>query len=137
MSEGNGLFGRDDYITPAPRRFKEFEATLNGQTKTVRIQSLTALERAHYELGNLGTDGRWSPHNTERMNALLVAMTVVDRDGNRILKESDVEAMMEQDGDFIGDIYDEAMDHTGIRSKSLRRLEKNLNSGEDMETPSD
>lgn len=131
----SNYFTRDEFVKPAPRRFHEFEATLNGETKTVRIQSLTALERSKYELGNLSSDGKWSDEKTHQMAALLVAMCVVDETGQAMLSADDVGALLKQDGAFVNDIYDECMDHTGLRARSLRRMAKNSSAGGETATP--
>lgn len=134
MSE---YFTRDEFVKPIRRRYREFDASLNGTTKKVRIQSLTALERSRYELANLSDRGLWNRTDTERMSAKLVSMCVVDSAGNRILNDDDVKSLIEQDGAFIGEIFDECMEHTGLRVLGTRKLAKNSEGGGETETPAD
>lgn len=130
-------FSREELLTPVKRRFHEFPVRLNGSTKNVRIRSLTERERSAYELSGSDERGRWKLDRAMRMKCSLIALCVVDGDGNPLLSERDAEKLMEQDGSATGKLFDECVSHTGVDALSVEKTAKNSAAGDEPETSED
>lgn len=133
----SNYFTAAELTAPIKRRFHEFDVSLNGVTKRVRIRSLTERERSEYELSGTDASGKWKRDRAVAMKVSLIALCVVDGEGNQVLSTSDATKLLEQDGSVTGLIYDECVRHTGVDALSVDATAKNSGGGEGQETSED
>lgn len=128
---------RDELTRPLQRRFREFDVKYNGSVKRVRIRSLSERERSKFELASLNNKGEWKQDAAIAMKSALISLCVVGEDNEPLLREGDVKALSEQDGMLTGAIYDECVEHCGLRDTSAELLAKNFGAGGEEATPDD
>ena len=117
----NGFADRDVLLARNQRRFREVSC---GDMR-VRLQSLSEAERAQVELDSQGDEVR-------AIRARFIVASVVDADGNRVFRDSDVPNVMELDSQVTGRLGDEISAHIGITDDQFAELAKNSD-----ETPED
>lgn len=118
----NGLANRAKFLQPAERRYTEIEIEDFGR---IRLQSLSEREQADYDMSILDSKGRWSRRAASNARRRLIALTVVDADGNRVFHDSEIDALGELDGQIANAIYEAAEAHCGSAAKQIEQAEKN------------
>ena len=107
------LATRETFLRPAQRRHREVTLPTTGET--VRLQSLTELERTTYENSRFGRDGKLLPGRLEDGKARLICLCVVDADGKPLLKPGDERIILENmDSADSAFLYDVCWDHVGF-----------------------
>ena len=125
-SNGNDFVTREQLIAKSKRRYQEFEIPDFGK---IRIRSLTERERSNYEADIMGSKGEFRKTKLVQARRRLIALTVVDANGNLLLDQpGDVKALEEQDGAITDAIFDQAMVHCGLRENDIEILVKNSES---------
>lgn len=114
----NGLASREDVLQPAKRRFKTIELP-NGVR--VRIRNLTERERSEYDASLLNKRGEWKNDNVRR----LFAITLVDCDGNLLLRPGDINALGDLDSVVTTVLGEEIKRHCGFGAGDIEELVKN------------
>ena len=102
-----------------------------------RIRSLTELEKSRYEMAprSRGDLDRAQVLNAKRR---LVALCLVDGEGNRILSDADVEQLRSIDGLVISRLFDACWDHCGFsKDDTVEDLVKNSAAIRADDSPSD
>ena len=130
MSEenGNGFVTREQLIAKAKWRYQEFIVSDFGK---VRIRSLTERERSNYEAEMLDSKGNSKLSKLVQARRRLIALTVVDAGGELLLNQpGDVKALEEQDGKITDVIFDQSMQHCGIKENDIEVLVKNSEGGQ-------
>lgn len=89
---------------------------------TVRVRSLTAADRDAYEAGLLDQRGRGVRVNMRNARARLVALSVVDADGNRLFSEADVERLGQKSAAALDRVFDVATRLSGLAQRDLEEL---------------
>ena len=119
----NGFVGRDLFVRPSARRYHAFDVPDFGR---VRIQSLTEREAAAYQAGFLNKRGEPAINRIAEMRRKLIALCVVDGDGNRVLDDHDADAIGNGDSAVMARIQEEIEDHVKFGSDDdLEELAKN------------
>lgn len=118
MSE-NGFITREQLTARAKRRYLEFDVPHLGK---VRIRNLTERERSRFESVLLSNSGGLVKSKLENAKRRLIVETVVDAQGELILKPADVAALEEQDGAVTSLIYEEAKKHCGFDRDDIEEL---------------
>lgn len=95
---------RESILKRTERRYAEIEDV--PTIGTVRIQSLSELERAKIEVK--------SRENWEQLRVLLVAYACVDEDGNRLFGDADIENLEKVDSCIITLIAEAIEDHCSV-----------------------
>ena len=126
MSEGNGngFITREQLLAKAKRRYQEFEVPDFGK---VRIRSLTERERSNFEADIQGSKGEYRRSKMIQARRRLIALTVVDGEGNLLLNQAnDVKALEEQDGSVTDAIFEQSMVHCGIKENDIEVLDEKI-----------
>lgn len=97
----------------------------------VRVKSLTASERDQFEDSILGAKAKDGTREVETKNlrAKLVAMSVVDKDGNRLFTHEDITALGAKNSAAIDRLFGIAQKLSGIGQKDIEELTKNSGTG--------
>lgn len=102
---------------------------------TVRLRGLTGAERDQYEAEflRIDTSGRKVKYDMELGNARarLVALSVVDGQGQRLFDERDVEALGRKSGAALDRVYAAAKRLSGLSEEDMEELQKNSRRGPD------
>jgi len=88
----------------------------------VRVRGLTAAERDALESTMLQTNGQV---RLENFRARLVAMSIVDEEGNRLFSDEDVDALGRKSAAALQRVFDVAMRLSGLRAEDVEELAKN------------
>jgi hypothetical protein len=121
------LLTRADFLGSAAqlRRF-DAKALPWDAKRGVRVQNLTAGEHAEFEIKALSMKkGGLVKEKLVEAKRVLVAMTVVDANGNCCMTEDDVKAMEKTDGRLVAFAYAFACEHCGITESEVEDLVKN------------
>jgi hypothetical protein len=102
---------RDALLASTKRRYTTTEVSGLG---TVRLQSLTELERAKIE--------EVASTDVTRMRAHLIAFALVDDDGNRLFADLEVEQILKMDSRLTGDLSTAVMLHVGRQDTTEDQL---------------
>ena len=106
------------------RRFESIPLPWDS-SRGIRLRSLTAKEHSKFEASALTRKGGIATDRLVEMKRRLLALTLVDDDGNLILSESDIAAMEDTDGGLINWAYGEACRHCRITESEVEDLAKN------------
>lgn len=93
---------RDRLLATCKRRYST--ATIDGIGE-VRLQSLSELERAKVEVA--------SKNDQFKLRALLIAVSLVDVDGNRLFSDDDVDSVLSMDSRITLRLSDAVLEHIG------------------------
>jgi hypothetical protein len=120
------LYSRADVVggKAKKRRFETFPIPFD-EGRAVRLRNLSAKEHGEYEVTNLSKKGGLVRERLLEAKRLLVAKTMVDRDGNLCLTDADVLEMEETDGRVVAFIYGKACEHCGITEAEVEESVKN------------
>jgi hypothetical protein len=117
----NGHAGRTEFLRPAERRYAEFSVRGFGK---VRIQSITEKERHQFESSLLNESGAFDKNRAAYGRVKFITLCVVDADGYRILSDSDVPTIYEQqDAAVIEAIYSRCKEHCNIEEDQEKNSE--------------
>lgn len=117
------LLTRTELLGRKARRYTTVDVPGGGK---VRIRSLTEAERSRYELSAIDPKtNEWSRKAAAGSRRRLVALCVVDGDGNQLLTEADVVDLAEVDAAVVDRIFDAARDWNGFTKRDIDELEKN------------
>lgn len=109
------LATKDDLLRPTKRRFKEVTLPVSGLT--VRIRSLTQLDRERYEVAIM--EGAKIRSDADR---ILMAHCLVDGDGNRLLDDTDVKALRDLDCKDAATLNRACVEWNGLSSYDVEQL---------------
>lgn len=108
----------------ATRRYLEVEIPEIGET--VRIRSLTERERSAWESSMLTKDGKLvSPAQLANTKRRLVALSLCNEAGERIVSDDQVEVLGDLDAAAFARIFDAASELCGLEKRDIEALEKN------------
>lgn len=122
MTNNGRLIARSAFLVPAKRRYREVTLQ-NGQT--VRIRNLTEREKSAFEAAVLTSKGEPSRARLADLNCRLMIITLVDADGNLLLKPEDLPALQELDGAVTNALVDCIRDWCGFGKTDFEGLIKN------------
>lgn len=117
-----GLVTREQLLSQTKRRFDNVAIPHLG---TVRLRSLTERERTAYEAASLNETGEQERELLIDSKRRLIALCVVDADGNPLLTDGDVDALADIDGSITGRLYAACLDHCGFTKGDIEGLVKN------------
>jgi hypothetical protein len=119
------LLTREELLSPATRRYEDFQ-TYDG--RQFRVRSLTERERSEFEAAILDGNGRPKRDRLVAARRRLICMTLVGPDNELLFSQYDDKAMnalAEQDGRLMDDIYEAAATHCGIKNSDVEAIAKN------------
>ncbi len=91
----------------------------------VRVRGLTAEERDKFEASILEGQGRNARVRMENIRAKLVALAVVDEEGNRLFTDDDVALLAKKSAAAVQRVFDVAMRLSGLTEEAVEELAKN------------
>ncbi len=89
------------------------------------MRGLTGAERDAFEQSIVETRGKNTRMNLRNIRAKLVALTVVDEDGNRIFSDEDAEALGKKSAAALDRIFAVAQRLSGLRPEDVEELAGN------------
>jgi hypothetical protein len=92
----------------------------------VYVKGLSGKERDVWEGSLLVGSGKRQRVDHANLRAKLVVRCIVDADGNRLLKDDDVETIGEMRADQLAPLYDKAAELSGLSEKDMDALKKSL-----------
>lgn len=117
------LLTRDDILKAQDLPTERvFVSEWNGE---VIVRGLTAAERDAFEQSIVETRGKNTRMNLRNIRAKLVAMTVVDEQGNRIFSDEDAELLGKKSAAALDRIFSVAQRLSGLRPEDVEELAGN------------
>jgi hypothetical protein len=92
----------------------------------VLVRTLTAAELDQYQTSMLQQRGKSQVANLENIRSKLVAMTVVDEDGQRLFTDSDVKALSGKSGSAVNRIFEVAQRLSGLSNDAVDEMAEAL-----------
>ena len=103
----------------------------------VLVRALTGAERDRFEQSIVEQRGKSTRMNLQNIRAKLVALTVVDEQGNRIFKDEDVKWLGNKSAAALDRIFEVAQRLSGLRDEDVEELAKNSESDLSDDSTSD
>ena len=91
----------------------------------VRVRSLTGTERDAFEASVVEQRGKNTKMNLRNIRAKLVALTVVDDEGNRLFSDADAKLLGQKSASALDKIFEVAQRLSGLRDEDVEELAKN------------
>ena len=91
----------------------------------VRVKALTAAQRDQFEADSVQKKGKDTSVNMANIRARLVALTVVDAQGDPMFTRADIHALGDKSGSALGRIWDVATRLSGLSDSDIEELTKN------------
>lgn len=91
----------------------------------VRIRTMNASERDHFEAGTMQGRGKSMTANLENIRARLCLLCLIDEDGNRLFGEEDTFPLGGKSAAALDRIFTVAQRLNGLRGEDIDALAKN------------
>lgn len=104
---------------------------------TVRIRTLTGTERDAFESSVARKQGKDVIMNYKNIRAKLVALTVVDGEGNRLFDDDDAKELGKKSANVLDRLFEVAQRLSGLRDEDVEELAKNFESDPSDDSTSD
>ena len=95
---------------------------------SVTIQGMTGRDRDAFEADIVQKKGKDFSVNMQNIRAKLVALSLVNGDGKRIFTDKDITALGKKSAAALDRIFSVAQELSGISTKDVEELAKNLES---------
>lgn len=105
------------------RRFMDVDLPVSGLR--VRIRSLTEEEYARYQMAVVNTAGKVRTNKLEDAGRRLIALCIVDENGNRLFADNEADKLRSLDNADAQSLYNACLKHNGINRDEEEML-KNL-----------
>lgn len=128
------LLSRDDILKVDDRKYEEVAVPEWGGT--VRVRSLTGRERDQFE-SSLVDKKTGQASRLANARARLVAMTLVDEDGNRMFSTDDVSALGTKSAAALERVFTAARRLCGMTDDDLAELVEDFDTGPSGSSTSD
>jgi hypothetical protein len=130
---GSQFLTREAILSASDRKFTEVQVPEWGDGAMVRVQSLSAQERDTWEESNRTKPDAEGKMETvfENMRARLVALVVVDGDGQPLFSRDDVTEIGKKNAAPIDRIFEAACKLSGIGKNDVKEMVKNSGAGQD------
>lgn len=92
---------------------------------TVRVRALTGAERDAFEQSIVEQKGKSTKMNLQNLRAKLVALTVVDEEGNRIFNDADAKLLGQKSALALNRVFEVAQKLSGLTPADVEELTKN------------
>ena len=100
---------------------------------SVRMRGLTGSERDAYESSLFQQRGEKRILRTENARARLVAMCIVDEDGERMFSDAEVKDLGRKSGKVLDRLFDEARKLSGLTAEDVEELAEGFDSAQSGE----
>jgi hypothetical protein len=94
---------------------------------SVSVRALTGTERDAFEAAFIRFDGKGNKlaPNLRNIRARLVAMSVVDENGNRMFADNDVDALSSKSASALQRVFEAAQELSGLSNSDVEEMAKN------------
>jgi hypothetical protein len=97
----------------------------------VRIRTMTAHERDQFEQKMFASRSGSKKDRVDNIRAVLVAMAVVDEDGNRLFTDKDVKALAKKSAAAMDRIFAETQKLNAVSNEDVEEMAKNSEETQD------
>lgn len=118
------LLSKDQILAAEDTSFEDVAVPEWGGT--VRVKALSGAERDQFEQSVMQRKGKRFEVNARNMRAKLVAVSVVDEDGNRLFADADVEALGKKSAAALDRVFTVAQRLSGLTDEDVAELEENF-----------
>ena len=101
------------------------------------VRALTGAERDAFEQSIVEQRGKSTRMNLSNLRAKLVALTVVDEEGNRIFSDSDAKLLGKKSALALNRVFEVAQKLSGLTSEDVEELTKNSESDQSEDSTLD
>ena len=101
----------------------------------VRVRSMSASERDHFEASTVQRNGKSVTTNLENIRARLCIACVVDESGERMFQEEDTFPLGGKAAAALDRIFAVAQKLNGLREEDVNELAANFQSGQSEDSP--
>lgn len=129
------LLSRDDILNANDRELSEVEVPEWGGS--VLVRSLSGKERDDYETGTVYHKNGKEIRNFENFRARLVALCVVDENGQRLFGPRDVKALGNKSVAALQRVFNECQKLNGISDEDVEELTEDFGDDPDENSDSD
>lgn len=118
------LLSRDAILNAKDRATKDVDVPEWGGS--VRVRTMSGTERDNWE-GTIAamTDKSGKLTKFDNLRAKLVALTVVDGEGNRLFKDDDIKALGKKSAAALDRVFAAAQSLNGMSNADIEELTKN------------
>lgn len=102
----------------------------------VKVRTLNASERDHFEAGTVQRNGKKTTTNLENIRARLCLLCLVDENGERLFQEEDTYPLGGKSAAALDRIFTVAQRLNGLRDEDVEELAGNLPAGPSAASPS-
>ena len=112
------MLTREQILEKSKRRYREVELSTGG---TIRLQSLTEIERGEYNSEMLTDDGSVDKEQLKLGTAKLLVRMIVDESGKTMFYETEWPLIAELDSLVTEEVGDAARDHIGFNRSAEKK----------------
>ena len=102
----------------------------------VKVRTLNASERDHFEAGTVQRNGKKTTTNLENIRARLCLLCLVDENGERLFQEEDTYPLGGKSAAALDRIFTVAQRLNGLRDEDVEELAGNSPAGPSVASPS-
>lgn len=102
----------------------------------VKVRSLNASERDHFEASTVQRNGKRVTTNLENIRARLCLLCMVDEEGNRLFDEGDTFPLGGKSASALDRIFTVAQRLNGLRDEDVQELAGESNAAQNGDSPS-
>lgn len=95
---------------------------------TVRVRALTGAERDAFEASIVEGKGKNVKTNLKNIRAKLVALTVINENGERLFNDHEAQALGTKSASALDKVFEVAQRLSGLRDEDVEELAKNSES---------
>ena len=103
----------------------------------VRVRTLNASERDHFEASTVQRNGKKVTTNLENIRARLCLLCLIDEEGNRLFDEGDTFPLGGKSASALDRIFTVAQKLNGLRDSDVEELAGESNAAQNGDSPSD
>jgi hypothetical protein len=103
----------------------------------VKVRTLNASERDHFEASTVVRDGKKVTTNLENIRARLCLLCMVDENGDRLFQDEDTYPLGGKSAAALDRIFTVAQRLNGLRDEDVSELVKNSKGDQSEDSPSD
>lgn len=129
-----GLLTREQILGVVDLGFEDVEVPEWGGA--VRVGMLTGTERDALEQEIVVRRGKKVDLNLANVRARLVALALIDEEGQRVFSEGDVKALGKKSAIALDRVFSVAMRLNGLNEKDIEELTGNLGNGQSGDSTS-
>ena len=130
-----GLLGRDDILQAQDLLFEDVAVPEWGGE--VRVRTLTGAERDRFEESVIKRNGKNVDVILKNMRARLVALTLIDRKGESLFSEKDIQALGGKSGAALQRVFEVAQRLNGLSNDDVEELAANFFADQNDDSTSD